>query len=259
MAVSDHRDTDSGGTSPGGLVDVGRTIQERREALGLSAEQLAGTLHLGVEQLRSLELGDLQGLPEPVFIKAMVRRIAGHLKLDADALAEQLGTISSTATRTTINITAPPSTTASPARGRWSFMLPIVLVIAAGGGGAMLLRTRTSMPPVQKPAEMTEEPMATPAPKQSVPEAEPVSAAPSEPLASSLTISSREPSWIALRRNGNLEFQGTLVNDRTVDAPESVEIYAGRPDLVMVKRPGGEAAALGPIDAVRWYRLSPEL
>ena len=86
--------------------------------------------------------------------------------------------------------------------------------------------------------------MATPAPKQSVPEAEPVSAAPSEPLASYLTISSREPSWIALRRNGNLEFQGTLVNDRTVDAPESVEIYAGRPDLVMVKRPSGEAAAL---------------
>ena len=259
MAVSDHRDTDSGGTAPGGLVDVGRTIQERREALGLSAEQLAGNLHLGVEQLRSLELGDLQGLPEPVFIKAMVRRIAGHLKLDADALAEQLGTISSTPTRTTINITAPASTAASPARERWSFMLPIVLVIAAGGGGAMLLRTRTSMPPVQKPAEMTEEPMATPAPKPSVPEAEPVSAAPSEPLASSLTISSREPSWIALRRNGNLEFQGTLVNDRTVDDPESVEIYAGRPDLVMVKRPGGEAAALGPIDAVRWYRLSPEL
>ena len=90
-------------------------------------------------------------------------------------------------------------------------------------------------------------------------DAHPVSAAPSAPLASSLTISSREPSWIALRRNGNLEFQGTLVNDRTVDDPESVEIYAGRPDLVMVKRPGGEAAALGPIDAVRWYRLSPEL
>ena len=257
MAVSDHRDTDSGGTAPGGLVDVGRTIQERREALGLSAEQLAGTLHLGVEQLRSLELGDLQGLPEPVFIKAMVRRIAGHLRLDADALANQLGSIS-TPTRKPI-ITAPASITAAPARRRRGVLLPIVLLIAAGGGGAMLLRTRTSVPPVQKPAEMTEEPMATPAPKPSVPEAEPVSAAPSEPLASSLTISSREPSWIALRRNGNLEFQGTLVNDRTVDDPESVEIYAGRPDLVMVKRPGGEAAALGPIDAVRWYRLSPEL
>ena len=257
MAVSDHSKTDSGGTSPSGLVDVGRTIQERREALGLSAEQLAGNLHLGVEQLRALELGDLQGLPEAVFIKAMVRRIAGHLGLDAAALAEQLGAIS-TPKRNAIDITSPALTTVSPARPRWSFMLPIVLVIAAGGGGAMLLRTRTTMAPAQKPAEPTEKLMATPAPKRSVAESEPVSASPPEPLASSLTISSREPSWIALRRNGNLEFQGTLANDRTVDDPESVEIYAGRPDLVMVKRAGGEAAALGPIDDVRWYSLNPE-
>lgn len=256
MAVSDHRDTDPGGTAPGGLAEVGRSIQERREALGLSAEQLAGTLHLGVEQLRSLELGDLQGLPEPVFIKAMVRRIAGHLRLDADALANQLGTIS-TPTRKPI-ITAAASMTASPERRRRGMLLPIVLLITAGGGGAMLLRTRLAMSPVQTPAESMEKP-AAPTPQQPVTESKPVSAAPPEPLASSLTISSREPSWIALRRNGNLEFQGTLVEDRTVDDPDNVEIYAGRPDLVMVKRPGAEASALGAIDAVRWYRLSPEL
>ena len=256
MAVSDHRDTDPGGTAPGGLAEVGRSIQERRESLGLSAEQLAGTLHLGVEQLRSLELGDLQGLPEPVFIKAMVRRIAGHLKLDADALANQLGTIS-TPTRKPI-ITAPASITAAPARRRRGVLLPIVLLIAAGGGGAMLLRTRLAMSPVQTPAESTEKP-AAPMPQQPVPESKPVSAAPPEPLASSLTISSREPSWIALRRNGNLEFQGTLVNDRTIDDPDNGESYAGRPDLVMVRRPGAEATALGAIAAVRWYPLSPEL
>ena len=109
-----------------------------------------------MEQLRSLELGDLQGLPEPVFIKAMVRRIAGHLRLDADALANQLGTIS-TPKRKPI-ITAAASMTASPARRRRGMLLPIVLLIAAGGGGAMLLRTRLAMSPVQTPAESTEKP-----------------------------------------------------------------------------------------------------
>ena len=259
MAVSDHRDADCGGTAPGSLAEVGRCIQERREALGLSAEQLAGTLHLGVEQLRSLELGDLQGLPEPVFIKAMVRRVACHLRLDADALAKQLGTIS-TPKRKPI-ITVPASMTASPARHRWGMLLPIVLLIAIGGGGAMFLRTRLAISAVETPAETakTTEKPAGPPPQQPVAEAEPVSEAPPEPHASSLTISSREPSWIALRRNGNLVFQGTLVNDRNVDDPENVEIYAGRPDLVMVKRAGAEAAALGAIDAVRWYPLSPEL
>ena len=135
------------------------------------------------------------------------------------------------------------------------------VAIAIGGGGAMFLRTRLAISAVETPAETakTTEKPAGPPPQQPVAEAEPVSEVPPEPHASSLTISSREPSWIALRRNGNLVFQGTLVNDRTVDAPESVEIYAGRPDLVMVKRPGAKASALGAIDAVRWYPLSPEL
>ena len=132
----------------------------------------------------------------------MVRRIAGHLRLDADALANQLGTIS-TPTRKPI-ITAAASMTASPARRRRGMLLPIVLLIAAGGGGAMLLRTRLAMSPVQTPAESMEKP-ASPTPQQPVPESKPVSAALPEPLASSLTISSREPSWIALRRNGNLD------------------------------------------------------
>ena len=240
------------------LAEVGRCIQERREALGLSAEQLAGTLHLGVEQLRSLELGDLQGLPEPVFIKAMVRRVAGHLKLDADALAKQLGTIS-TPKRKPI-ITVPASMTASPARHRWGMLLPIVLLIAIGGGGAMLLRTKIAISAVETPAEKAKQRKSRLVPHRSslLPKRNP-SAKPLPNHTSSLTISSREPSWIALRRNGNLVFQGTLVNDRNVDDPENVEIYAGRPDLVMVKRAGAEASALGAIDAVRWYPLSPEL
>jgi len=258
VAVSDHRETDPGSSAPGGLAEVGKIIHERRKELGLSAEQLAGSLHLGVEQLRSLELGDLQGLPEPVFIKAMVRRIAGHLRLDADALAEQLGRIG-TQTRKPVITTAALMTGTPPSRRRWGMLLPFVLLIAACGGGAMLLRTRLAIAPGQKQIQPMERPEATPIPPRPVLESEPVSAAPTEPLASSITISSREPSWIALRRNGNLEFQGTLVNDRTVDDPASVEIYAGRPDLVMVKRPGAEAAALGAIDAVRWYPLSPEL
>ena len=84
---------DPGTTLPadGGLVQVGQRIRTQRKARGLSADQLAATMHMGVEQLTALELGDEDRLPEPVFIKAMVRRLASHLRMNADELVEMLG------------------------------------------------------------------------------------------------------------------------------------------------------------------------
>ena len=74
-----------------GLVEAGRQLAEARAAAGLSQNQLASQLHMGEEQLAALERGDQTELPEPVFIKAMVRRISSHLGLDADAMVQTLG------------------------------------------------------------------------------------------------------------------------------------------------------------------------
>ena len=74
-----------------GLVEAGRQLAEARAAAGLSQNQLASQLHMGEEQLAALERGDQAELPEPVFIKAMVRRISSHLGLDADAMVQTLG------------------------------------------------------------------------------------------------------------------------------------------------------------------------
>ena len=74
-----------------GLVEAGRQLAEARAAVGLTQNQLASQLHLGEEQLAALERGDQAELPEPVFIKAMVRRISSHLGLDADAMVQTLG------------------------------------------------------------------------------------------------------------------------------------------------------------------------
>ena len=71
-------------------------------------------------------------------------------------------------------------------------------------------------------------------------------------------ITSAEPSWIALRRGGTVEFQGTLDEPLTIDNPENVEIYAGRPDLVMINVSDQEPSRLSTIDDVRWHELIPE-
>ena len=74
----------------------------------------------------------------------------------------------------------------------------------------------------------------------------------------SITLDCREPCWIALRRDGTVDFEGILETSRTVEDTEGVEIYPGRPDLLTLRRAGNEPITLGSINDLRWYSLNPE-
>ncbi len=72
------------------LQKVGEFLREARQARSLSIEDLSSSLRIGKEQLIALEEGDEKSLPEKVFIRAMVRRIAEKLNLDIGFILEEL-------------------------------------------------------------------------------------------------------------------------------------------------------------------------
>jgi hypothetical protein len=72
-----------------------------------------------------------------------------------------------------------------------------------------------------------------------------------------ITIKSKEPSWIALRREGTIEFEGILKGERIITNPDEIEIYAGRPDLLTVSISDGEPKVLGTISDIKWIPLKP--
>ena len=72
------------------LQKVGDFLREARQSRNLSVEDLSSSLRIGQEQLISLEEGDENSLPERVFIRAMVRRIAEKLNLDTSYIFEEL-------------------------------------------------------------------------------------------------------------------------------------------------------------------------
>ena len=72
------------------LQKVGEFLREARKARSLSIEDLSSSLRIGKEQLIALEEGDEKSLPEKVFIRAMVRRIAEKLNLDTGFILEEL-------------------------------------------------------------------------------------------------------------------------------------------------------------------------
>ena len=72
------------------LRTVGEFLREARQGRNLSVEDLSSSLRIGKEQLIALESGDESALPEKVFIRAMVRRIAEKLNLDTNFILEEL-------------------------------------------------------------------------------------------------------------------------------------------------------------------------
>ena len=72
------------------LQKVGEFLREARQSRNLSVEDLSSSLRIGKEQLIALEKGDENSLPEKVFIRAMVRRIAEKLNLDTSFILEEL-------------------------------------------------------------------------------------------------------------------------------------------------------------------------
>ncbi len=71
------------------LKRIGNFIKEARLSREQSIEELASELKIGAHQLKAIEEGNEEKLPEKVFIKAMVRRISQKLKLDTEFIMDE--------------------------------------------------------------------------------------------------------------------------------------------------------------------------
>ena len=74
------------------LKKIGNIIKEARLSRDQSVEELASDLKIGSHQLKAIEEGNEEELPEKVFVKAMVRRISQKLKLDTEFIMNEFKT-----------------------------------------------------------------------------------------------------------------------------------------------------------------------
>ena len=71
------------------LKRIGNFIREARLSRDQSIDELASTLKIGAHQLKAIEDGNEDQLPELVFVKAMVRRISQKLRLDTEFIMDE--------------------------------------------------------------------------------------------------------------------------------------------------------------------------
>ena len=262
MWLSDSEQAKEGATIST-LQEIGELLRQARVAQGLSCDQLAQSLKMGSEQLQALETGDLERLPEPVFIKAMTRRVASKLGLDGDSLISRLQDVLP-APKATTNLSSTPSGAVANSRiaigseGSKSPVMPwqrlalAALAIAAVTGGAMVVASQ------RRSVEIASMKAVTVVKQPSAPPPQPVS---TEGKASAqISLTSQEPSWVSIRNGeGEVVYEGTLSERKILPADSQLEILPGRPDLVLISNGNDAPKPLGPIDQVRWYKLNPEL
>ena len=68
------------------LKKIGNFIKEARLSKNQSVNELASDLKISEQQLRSIEEGRDDLLPEKVFVKAMIKKISEKLKIDINDL-----------------------------------------------------------------------------------------------------------------------------------------------------------------------------
>jgi transcriptional regulator with XRE-family HTH domain len=243
------------------LLALGQKLREARSRRGLSQEELAERLHLGTDQLDALEQGDRLRLPEPVFVIAQAKRVAGSLGITID---EQVAALRSSGLMEPVRRPAPllvAPEPLTPVQGPPRLAPPVsampgwlpaaaAAVVALGLATALLFSKRQapsgaaaiSPPPA---ADAPPAPPATPTPPARVP---------------SLELRPREPSWLAVRElNGRTLFEGTISEPRTFPLGRGLEVRSGRPDQVSVSVPGVPPRPLAASDDYGWKSFSPPM
>lgn len=256
----------------GALIALGGKLSAARQARGLSQEELADRLRLGTSQLVALENGDLDQLPETVFVIAQARRVAASLGVDPETELAALRRSDHRPVTSPITLELPsrdplvssarrpqppaPRRSRPRPRSRARRLLPpaaLALALAALVVG-LSLRHRSSqgMPPA---ASLSLPGGSGPAGLRN--RRDP-GTAPDPSAADSLLLSSAPPSWIAVRdHDGRSLYEGTLAEQRRFPVGQGIEVYAGRPDLVMASLGAAAPRPLGSISQLEWRRFGP--
>lgn len=230
------------------LERLGTTLREARLSRGLERAALAAQLHMGDEQLQALEEANTARLPETVFVIAQSRRVARALGVDIDPLIAPLKQGGSEV-KPAAPVQAPQLNETRRVQGLpLAWLGALVLLAALGGAGIwgwkMIGRQGQGSARSQAQAQASVRPV------------RPTPAAP--PAASSLQLSSAEPSWLTVEAaNGKILYEGLFRGSRRFPIGPGLKVRAGRPDLVQASLGAEAGKPLGKIDQITWVRFGP--
>ncbi|MEB3289942.1 MAG: RodZ domain-containing protein [Leptolyngbya sp.] len=235
------------------LTELGKLLQTARQDQGYSLEAMASKTLIRASLLGAIEQGHLTSLPEPVYIRGLIRRYGDALGLEGETLASQFFTPPQAQVRSWKDS---PAAQLRPLHLYAAYFL--VLMAAVSGLSHVLRQTApetTLLPPLnpltseEVPATPTAPSLAEPAPQISEPES---------PIEVKTTLTA--PSWMRVTADGSTQFEGILQpgDSRLWTADQALTIRAGNAGAVVVSYNNQQAEPLGQLGTVREVTYSPD-
>ena len=231
------------------LTEIGSFLRHLRQEQNLSLEEVAAKTKIQARLLNAIEEGNLQPLPEPVYIKGFIKRYADTLGLNGGEFASVFPTGQS------FQLLRPtwwrdlPSAQLRPIH---LYFVYVVLIICAVSSLSRMVSYSTIQ--ANNPAD--EKSTVTPSPTNQSKEksggialVSSASAAnftqPGDPVRVNITL--KASSWIRVTADGKTTFEGVLTegDKRTWVAKQELVVRAGNAGGVLVAFNEGEVKQLG--------------
>lgn len=227
------------------LLALGSTLQQTRQAQGKSLDIVSEHTLIRTSLLAAMEAGDRAQLPEPIYVRALIRRYGEALGLDGETLESQFL----------------PQPTRPPRQHAWTlpivqlrplhlYAVYVVLILAAVSGLSYFLRSaapETAALPILDPEAVEQLMPQSQTQPASPPLVQPVKAKdpPSRPIQVELKLT--DQSWVKIVSDGDIEFQGMLQpgESRSWAANQSLTVRAGNAGGVMITNGTGQPQPMG--------------
>lgn len=229
------------------LIALGSVLRDAREANGQTLDEVASKVLVRPRLLVALEEGSTSELPEPVYVRGLIRRYGDVLGLDGEALSAQyvaLPTFKGTGRSW--------SAESVQLRPHHLYGAYVVLIAVSVSGLSYLMQRaipQNAAEPIVDPAAVEQlaprraptNPAATDQPA----ETNLTPADPKEPIV--VEVEFVQQSWVRVTADGDEAYEGILQEgvERSWTAQQSLTIRAGNAGGVVIAYNEGQAAPMG--------------
>ncbi len=231
------------------IQSIGTFLKASREQQNMSTAFLAASLRMGEEQLIALEEGDINLLPEPVFIKAMIRRVSERLKINPEDLIKELdlhkNDLGNGTSKQNKKIFLKLNDYIFKNISRKGLIISTTIIISTVTIIISLI-SKVNLNQREKEAKLTSKEF-----ESSINLMERIE------IEREIIISSLKPSKAKIvNKLGDVLFDGIINSPLKYNIRKGLEIYAYQPNLIEVKSEGMVDTVLGSHDEIGWYDLS---
>ncbi len=224
------------------LASLGGQLWVKRTEQGLSLDEMVVLTMIPRRLLQAIEEGNLNDLPEPIYIHGLIRQFADALGLDGAEFAKSFPIGSNR-----VNLTPgwKPTPFGRVLRPVHLYVLYIGLIVCSVNGLSRLLNNAVIEANNSQSTEKAEiQPKQTP-----TVQIQPVSNISSNAQTVQIGVTLKEKSWIRVVADGKTQFEGELPEgtQRTWKAQDQLTVRAGNAGGVLVSVNKEEAKPMGDI------------